>query len=106
MSQHVPEDLLASFVEGEVGEQLAVHIAEHLDGCPACATRAAGLEPLAAAFAAVLDPVPPLGLAQAILARLDEPDRLPVLEIGIGAGLLGCAGDRKSTRLNSSHLVI
>jgi anti-sigma factor RsiW len=92
MSQHVPEDLLQAFVDGEVGEQLAVHIAEHLDGCPACATRAAGLEPLAAAFAAVLDPVPPLGLAQAILARLDEPDRLPVLEIGIGAGLLGCAG--------------
>jgi anti-sigma factor RsiW len=92
MSQHVPEDLLQAFVDGEVGEQLAVHIAEHLDGCPACATRAAGLEPLAAAFAAVLDPVTPPGLAAAILARVDEPERrLPVLEIGLGAGLLGTA---------------
>jgi anti-sigma factor RsiW len=91
MSQHVPEDLLQAFVEGEVGEQLAVHIAEHVDGCPACATRAAGLEPLAAAFAAVLDPVVPSGLSQGIFARLEEPERLPVLEVGVGAGLLGCA---------------
>ena len=91
MSQHVPEDLLQAFVDGEVGEQLAVHIAEHVDGCPSCATRAAGLEPLAAAFAAVLDPVPPSGLPQTILKRLEEPERLPVLEVGVGAGLLGCA---------------
>ncbi len=91
MSQHVPEDLLQAFVEGDVGEQLAIHIAEHLDGCPACSTRAAGMEPLAAAFAAVEDPVPPPGLTQAVLARVDEPDRVPMLEIGVGVGLLVCA---------------
>lgn len=86
--QHVPEDLLQAFVEGEVGEQLAVHIAGHLDECPACATRAAGLEPLAAAFAAVSDPVPPPDLAARIVARADEPERLPLAEIAVGAGLL------------------
>ena len=87
-NQHVPEDLLQAFVEGEVGEQLAVHIAGHLDECPSCATRAAGLEPLAAAFAAVSDPVPPADLAARVLARADEPERLPLAEIGVGAGLL------------------
>ena len=44
-SQHVPEDLLQAFVEGEVGEQLAVHIAGHLDECPACAQFAIVTEP-------------------------------------------------------------
>ena len=92
MSQHVPEDLLQDFVDGEVGEQLAVHIAEHIDACPSCATRAAGLEPLAAAFAAVRDPVPPPTLVASILARLDEPDRVPIPEIGIGVSLLLAAG--------------
>ena len=38
MNQHVPDDLLIAFVDADVGEQVAVHIAEHLDGCPACAT--------------------------------------------------------------------
>jgi predicted anti-sigma-YlaC factor YlaD len=88
MSQHVPEDLLQAFVEGEVGEQLAVHIAGHLDECPACATRAAGLEPLAAAFAAMSDPVTPPDLAARVLARAAEPERLPVAEIAVGAALL------------------
>ena len=72
MSQHVPEDLLAAFVEGEMGEQLAIHIAEHIDACPRCATRAAGLEPLAAAFAAVEDPVTPEDLVSAVLAEAVE----------------------------------
>lgn len=91
MSQHVPEDLLQAFVEGEVGEQLAIHIAEHLDACPACATRATGLEPLAAAFAAIRDPIPPPDLARRVLAGADEPDRLPFGEIAIGLALLVCA---------------
>lgn len=91
MTQHVPEDLLLSFVEGDVDEPVAAHIAEHLDGCPACATRAASLEPLAAAFAAIADPAPPPHLVAAILARVDEPERLPVAEIAVGAGLLGTA---------------
>lgn len=88
MSPHVPENLLSAFVDGDVDERIAIHVAEHLDGCPACATRAAGLEPLAAAFAAVCDPVPPPSLVPDILARLDQPDRAPVAEIAIGAGLL------------------
>lgn len=88
MSQHVPDDLLQAFVDADVGEQLAVHIAEHIDFCPACATRAAGLEPLAAAFAAIRDPVPPPALVASVLARLDEPERLPLPEIAIGVSLL------------------
>lgn len=88
MTQHVPEDLLQAFVDADVGEQLAVHIAEHIDACPACATRAAGMEPLAAAFAAVCDPVPPANLVSSILVRLDEPERLPLPEIAVGISLL------------------
>ena len=91
MSQHIPEDLLADFVDGEVTENVAVHIAEHIDECPACATRAAGLEPLAAAFAATHDPIPPPQMVTDILARLDQPDRFPVPEIAVGIGLLATA---------------
>jgi anti-sigma factor RsiW len=91
MSQHVPDDLLLAFVDGDVDEQVAVHIAEHLDHCPACATRATGHEPLATAFASVRDPLPPAGLAAAILARADEPERLPMRELWFGGGLLAAA---------------
>lgn len=93
MSQHVPEDLLQAFVDGDVGEQLAIHIAEHVDACPSCATRAAGLEPLAAALAAVTDPVPPSDLVARVLATAtrEEPERLPSMEIAVGALLLAGA---------------
>lgn len=94
---HVPDELLHSFVDGEVDEQVAVHVAEHLDDCAACATRAAGLEPLAAAFAASMDPVPPAGLVAAVLAEVRLPEVLPErsrasgLELGFGVGLLVAA---------------
>ncbi|HHO50965.1 MAG TPA: hypothetical protein ENK18_08860 [Deltaproteobacteria bacterium] len=91
MSQHVPADLLQAFVEGEVGEQLSVHIAQHVDDCPSCATRAAGLEPLASVFAAVKDPIPPPDLTQVVLSQLERPERVPTLEISVGAALLACA---------------
>ena len=74
MRQHVPDDLLSAFVHGVMGEQLAVHIAEHIDACPACATRATALEPLAVAFAAVEDPPLPEGLVEAVLARAARPE--------------------------------
>lgn len=91
MSQHVPEDLLISFVEGDVGEQLAVHIAEHVDACPVCSTRAAGLEPLAAAFASLEDPATPDNLARSVLAAVAEPEPVPTAEIALGASLLVAA---------------
>ncbi|MCB9676807.1 MAG: hypothetical protein H6737_16950 [Alphaproteobacteria bacterium] len=91
MSEHVPEDLLVAFVEGEMGEQLSIHIAEHLDSCPMCATRAACLEPLGPAFAAMEDPEVPEGLAAAVLAAAAEEERPPQLEIAVGIGLLVAA---------------
>ncbi|MFT4627622.1 MAG: putative anti-sigma-YlaC factor YlaD [Myxococcota bacterium] len=91
MNQHVPEDLLAAFVEADVSEQLAVHIAEHLDSCPACNARAANLEPLASAFAAVDDPALPSDLVASILAAAARPEPAPLLEVGLGASLLAIA---------------
>jgi anti-sigma factor RsiW len=91
---HVPDDLLTSFVDGELGTHVAVHVAEHIDSCPACATRAASLEPLALAFAATDDPVVPEDLAEAILEHLHDESPvaapLPSLELAVGGGLL-CA---------------
>lgn len=106
MSQHVPEDLLGSFVDGDVGEQLAVHIAEHLDECPACATRATGLEPLAAAFASVDDPLPPADLVQAVMQQVSEPERVPVLEIALGAAMLVSAALLTTTLGNPLGMAI
>ncbi len=91
MSQHVPEDLLSAFVDGDVGEQLAIHIAEHIDGCPSCLNRAAGMEPLHAAFAAMPDPEVPSDLAAAVLAEASQPERLPVTELSVAAGLMASA---------------
>lgn len=91
MTGHVPDELLTSFVHGDVGEQIAIHVAKHVDDCPACATRAAALEPLAAAFAAVDDPVAPDDLADVILARYEEPQRGPAAEVVVGLGMLAAA---------------
>ncbi len=90
--QHVPDDLLAAFVEGDVGEQLAVHIAGHLDDCPACSARAAGLEPLHAAFAALPDPPVPADLVPAVLEAAARPEPMPWVEAGVSAALLLAAG--------------
>ncbi len=91
MTQHVPEDLLAAFVDGDTTEQLAVHIAQHLDDCPSCGARAASLEPLAAAFAAVEDPSVPNDLVARILAVADAPRPSPVLELSLGGLILAMA---------------
>ena len=91
MSKHVPEDLLSSFVEGDVSEQLAIHIAEHLDVCPACNAHATMLEPLASAFAAVEDPLPPEDLAAAALLEASQPARVVRTELWVGPALLAAA---------------
>jgi len=88
VSEHVPEDLLSAFVDGEMGEQLAIHIAEHLDSCPMCATRAVGMEPLGPAFASMGDPLVPDDLAGAILVAASAESPAPRVEIGIGVALL------------------
>jgi anti-sigma factor RsiW len=91
MTQHVPEDLLAAFTDGDVGEQLAVHIAEHLDSCPSCATQAIGMDPLAAAFAAMVDPVAPEDLAAQVMDTFSAPEPIPLIEFALGFALLGAA---------------
>jgi hypothetical protein len=80
--------MLRAFVEGDLGDQIGAHIAEHLDACAACATRATALEPLGRAFAAARDPQTPPDLAARILKKLDEPERAPAHEIAVGAALL------------------
>ena len=87
MSYHVPDNLLLAFVEGDVGEQLAIHIASHLDECPACATRATAFDPLAASFAACVDPMTPADLLPAVLEALDQPSPTKRWEISIGIAL-------------------
>lgn len=93
MSAHVPDDILHDFISGEVDEQVAIHVALHLDACPRCATRAAHLEPLAQAFAAVDDPLVPDSLVEDVLHVVQAEDRrrLPALELAIGAALLAVA---------------
>jgi hypothetical protein len=96
MNEHIPEALLESFVEGVLGDDAAVDVALHLDACPSCAARAAGLEPLALAFAVTPDPVVPSGLVAAALAAASEPAPVavrvaPNAEIAIGGGMLTAA---------------
>ena len=89
-SRHLDEAVLHAFVACELDDTAAAQVAEHLDGCPACATQAATLDPLAAAFASVDDPVVPADLAQAVLERAQLPTRFGP-EPAIAAALLGVA---------------
>jgi hypothetical protein len=65
---HIDPTLLARFASGEVGPDLAVEIALHVDDCPACAAIATGADPLAAAYASLDDAPLPDGLLDGILA--------------------------------------
>lgn len=88
MNEHVPNDLLDAFVDGDVSEQVAIHIAEHLDRCPGCATRAASLEPLHPAFASLDDPPVPPDLVASVLEAVNAEEPAPVVELAVGAVLL------------------
>ena len=87
---HVPDALLERFALGDVEESVAVAIAQHLDACGRCSTRAASLEPLAIAFASVDDPPVPPMLAEEVLAALREAP-LSRPEPAIAAGLMALA---------------
>lgn len=99
MSQHPPESLIKRFAQGELSESLAVDLAMHLDACPACATQAATLEPLALAFASSEDPELPEDLLGDILEAVSElqvqpalPPTLPkAMPVGARAELLAGA---------------
>ena len=88
--QHVPDALMLQFVEGDVDDSVAVAVALHLDACPACATRAAALEPLAAVFAASEDPRVPVGLVESIAVAVRSAER-PGPEPALAAALMGLA---------------
>ena len=85
---HPPRQELEAFVLGSLDEAEAVRLAHHLDACPRCATEAATLEPLAAALAAVDDPLPPPALLEALVQEARSPQGLGP-EPAIAAGLLG-----------------
>lgn len=87
---HVTADLMERFALGEVEEDVAVAVALHLDACASCATLAASLEPLAAAFASVDDPVVPPDLVPSVLYALRSPRRAGP-EPAVATGLLALA---------------
>lgn len=104
MNAHPSEDMLAAFVEGDLGEHVAIQIAEHIDACPLCAARVVALEPLAGAFARMPDPEVPEDLVASILAAAEAPDELeapsstPEIAAGLGfllaaAGLAATSGE-------------
>lgn len=91
---HPPHSLLAAFAAGEVSDDDAVAVALHLDECPACAAVATGLDPLAAAFASVDDPVVPDTLEADVLAAAARPQEAAgprSVELLVAAGLLSAA---------------
>jgi len=96
MTRHVEDTVLQAFLAGNVSEDTAVEVALHLDECPACTSRVDALDPFLASLAALPDPVPPIDLLPAVLARVEaEAAPAPVsrFEIALGALLLtGAAG--------------
>jgi len=94
---HPPDSLLAALASGEVGslaEPELVRVALHVDACPACATRATSLDPMAHALASTSEAEVPAGLAAGILAALAETPsstRQPHRPVALAACLLGVA---------------
>ena len=91
MTEHIRKNDMVAFVAGTVDEDLAVRIAEHLDGCIECSARAASLEPLSLAFASVDAPEAPEHLVPAVIAALEAPEHAPAAEIVVGAVMLAAA---------------
>ncbi len=97
MTQHLTDAQLERFVDADLEESVAVSVAEHLDHCPHCATKAARAEPLAGAFAEFQDPELPPDLIDHILARAGEAMEVasrPALlrpELWAAGGLLAAA---------------
>lgn len=85
---HVDQSTLTAFVQGDLGEHLAVHVAEHLDACAQCAARADRLDPLTELFATAIEPELPEDLVTSILAA-DASRATPALsEVGLGLGMI------------------
>lgn len=68
MSDHPPDALLDAFALGEVGDHVAVALAEHVDACARCRARVLAADPLTQAFASVDDPPVPDDLVTRVLA--------------------------------------
>lgn len=112
---HLDEEVLLAFVHGQLGEHLAVHAAEHLDACPACANRALLLDPLQRAFASCDDPQSPEDLIAAILeAARPEPHAsasswadlvLGFGSLAIAAVLVLVGGDPLANAETTRHLL-
>ena len=65
---HIERHLLEAFAAGEVGPDLAVEIAQHIDVCPACAGIAHSVDPCSVLFASCDDAAPPAELLESLLA--------------------------------------
>ena len=81
---HISDDLLRVFVDGDIGNELGIQIALHLDDCARCHARARELDPLTAHFASCDDPPVPDELFQAISAsRQQHPTDVVVPAVGL-----------------------
>lgn len=76
---HISEELLQAFTDGDIGTELGVQIALHLDDCPRCHARARTLDPLTAHFASCDDAPVPEDLFQAISATQQQDPKDVVL---------------------------
>ncbi len=108
MSQHLDHDTLLRFVEGDLGEHMAIYAAEHIDDCPVCANRARELDDLSMMFASIDVPEVPDDLADAILGVHEEasrPARLPVGQVAAGLGLILAAMITRVAVLGGAEIV-
>lgn len=97
-AEHPSDDDLRRFAAGEVGEHLAVHLAEHLDACPTCVARVEAADPILRSALSGAGPLPvPPDLVPGLLARIVPTPPEPAREVHwhlvmAGVGLIGLAG--------------
>ena len=66
-------ELLSAYFDGELADDLRLHLSTHLDECPDCRSELAGFKSLSTMADGLSDPPPPAGVWSEIERQLDRP---------------------------------
>jgi hypothetical protein len=91
MTRHLDDALAQGFVDGLLPGPDRAACAAHLAGCPECTLLVDSYRALVEALDDLDAPLPPSGFTQAVMAAVDERERVRVWERRLALGIVGVA---------------